>query len=57
LLEILSASDNSDIAAIKEHLEKTINPERLDSVKAAKKSLRVISRITISVYAGMHLLL
>src|SRR6185295_13124583 len=39
LLGILSigAAENLDIAAIKEHLEKTINPERLDSVRAAKK--------------------
>jgi pyruvate/2-oxoglutarate/acetoin dehydrogenase E1 component/TPP-dependent pyruvate/acetoin dehydrogenase alpha subunit len=37
------ASDNQEIAAIKEHLSRTINPERLDSVKAAKKALRALA--------------
>ncbi len=37
------ASDNSEILAIKEHLARTINPERLDSVKAAKKALRILA--------------
>ena len=44
LLAILNkGTGDADIAAIKEHLEKTINPERLDSVKAAKKAARVLA--------------
>lgn len=44
LLSILSgATDHAEVIAIKEHLEKTINPERLDAVKAAKKVLRVLA--------------
>ena len=43
LLAILEKGiDNVEIAAIKEYLEKTINAERFDSVKAAKKSLRAL---------------
>ncbi|MBI1769904.1 MAG: transketolase [Bacteroidetes bacterium] len=45
LLAILAnaVNENSEIAVIKEHLEKTINPERLDSVRAAKKALRALA--------------
>ncbi len=45
LLAVLAngAAENSEIAGIKEHLEKAINPERLDSVKAAKKALRALA--------------
>lgn len=44
LLTILNKGTwESEIAAIKEHLEKTINSERLDSVKAAKKAARVLA--------------
>jgi len=45
LLAVLAngAAENSEIATIKEHLEKAINPERLDSVKAAKKALRALA--------------
>ncbi|MBS1681896.1 MAG: transketolase [Bacteroidetes bacterium] len=43
LLTILSEFNNSDIESIKELLEKTINPDRLDAVRAAKKSLRAIA--------------
>jgi pyruvate/2-oxoglutarate/acetoin dehydrogenase E1 component/TPP-dependent pyruvate/acetoin dehydrogenase alpha subunit len=35
--------DSAEIAAISEHLEKTINPERLDAVKAAKKAVRALA--------------
>lgn len=44
------ASENSpEIAEIKKHLEQTVNAERLDSVKAAKKTLRVLAGKTIEV--------
>lgn len=45
LTAILSkaAESNNEIASIKEHLDKTINPERLDAVKAARKALRVLA--------------
>ncbi len=45
LLDILAngANEHPEIAGIKEHLEKTINPERLDAVRAAKKSLRALA--------------
>jgi len=41
---LAKASENfSQIAEIKKHLEQTVNPERLDSIKAAKKALRVLA--------------
>jgi TPP-dependent pyruvate/acetoin dehydrogenase alpha subunit len=41
---LIKASESfSEIADIKKHLEQTINPERLDAVKAAKKALRVLA--------------
>ena len=45
LLDILAngANEHPEIAGIKEHLEKTTNPERLDAVRAAKKSLRALA--------------
>lgn len=39
-----AAAGNEEIVAIKEELEKTINPVRLDAVKAAKKAARVLRR-------------
>lgn len=55
LLGILAigASEFSEIAAIKEHLEKTINPERLDAVRAAKKSLRALAGKESSIKEGI----
>lgn len=47
------ASDNEEIAAIKEHLTRTINPERLDAVKAAKKALRVLAGKNSPVREGL----
>lgn len=47
------ASDNEEIAVIKEHLVRTINPERLDSVKAAKKALRVLAGKNLEVRDGI----
>lgn len=41
LLETASA-DSEEIRAIKEELEKTINPVRLDAVKVAKKAIRIL---------------
>ncbi len=38
-----AAEGNAEIAEIKDHLEKTVNPERLDSVRAAKKVLRFLA--------------
>ncbi len=47
---LAKASENfSEIADIKKHLEQTVNPERLDSVKAAKKALRVLAGKEIDV--------
>ncbi|HTH55739.1 MAG TPA: thiamine pyrophosphate-dependent enzyme [Cyclobacteriaceae bacterium] len=44
LLAILrKETTNPDLVAIKEHLEKTMNPERLDAVKAAKKAARALA--------------
>ena len=47
---LTKASQNfSEIVDIKKHLEQTINPERLDSLKAAKKALRVLAGKEIEV--------
>jgi 2-oxoisovalerate dehydrogenase E1 component len=47
LLAILekAAAENSEVGLVKEHLEKTNNPQRLDSVKAAKKVARLVRPI------------
>ncbi|MBS1488190.1 MAG: transketolase [Bacteroidetes bacterium] len=50
LLQILGkAQEHSAIIEIKRHLEQTLNAERLDSVKAAKKALRLLAGTDSSV--------
>jgi len=44
-----AGEDFPEIIEIKKHLEQTINPERLDSLKAAKKALRVLAGKEIEV--------
>ncbi len=47
---LAKASENfPEITDIKKQLEQTVNPERLDSVKAAKKALRVLAGKEIEV--------
>lgn len=38
-----AAENNPEVADIKKHLEQTVNPERLDSVRAAKRTLRILA--------------
>jgi len=44
-----ASEDFPEIIEIKKHLEQTINPERLDSLKAAKKALRILAGKEIDV--------
>jgi 2-oxoisovalerate dehydrogenase E1 component len=41
-LLVRASEENEGIAEIRKHLEQTINPERFDSVRAAKKALRIL---------------